>query len=157
MPQSWQKLTFRNAHPRDAHIHFDEPTHKYYVNGTCKGNISCTGFIHEFFEHFDAKAIIAKMKKSSTWSTSKYYGKTDKEIMDEWNANGYTIIITTARPVEAEEITIKALNDNNLPYHGILFGLPNGDRVVLNDIKEGRERAFAYNLERNGGIGHLDL
>ena len=88
MPQSWQKLTFQNAHPRDAHIHFDEPTHKYYVNGTCKGNISCTGFIHEFFEHFDAKATIAKMKKSSTWSTSKYFGKTDKEIMDEWNANG---------------------------------------------------------------------
>ena len=80
-----------------------------------------------------------------------------KEKFDEWNEKGYTIIITTARPVEAEEITIKALNDNNLPYHGILFGLPNGDRVVLNDIKEGRERAFAYNLERNGGIGHLDL
>ena len=88
MPKQWQKLTFLNAHARDAHIHFDEPTHKYYVNGTCQGNISCTGFIHEFFEHFDARAIIAKMKKSSTWTTSKYYGKTDKEIMDEWNANG---------------------------------------------------------------------
>ena len=82
MPKPWQKLTYMNAHQRDAHIHFDEPTHKYYVNGSCKGNISCTGFIHEFFEHFDARAIIAKMKKSSTWMTSKYYGKTDKEIME---------------------------------------------------------------------------
>jgi len=88
MPHAWQKLTTANAHSRDAHIKFHEPTHKYYVNGSCQGNISCTGFIHEFFEHFDAKAIIDKMKKNSTWSTSKYYGKTDKEIMDEWNANG---------------------------------------------------------------------
>jgi hypothetical protein len=88
MPASWQKLTFQNAHPRDAHITFHEPTHKYYVNGSCQGNISCTGFIHEFFEHFDPAAIIAKMKKSSTWMTSPYYGKTDKEIMAEWNANG---------------------------------------------------------------------
>ena len=80
-----------------------------------------------------------------------------KEKFAEWKAKGYTIIITTARPVEAEEITIKALQDNGLEYDGIVFGLPNGDRVVINDIKEGRERAFAYNVERNGGIGHLDL
>ena len=90
MPQPWQHLTRINHHPRDDHIAFDEPTHKYYVNGSCKGNISCTGFIHEFFGHFDPKSIISKMKKSSNWVTSKYYGKTDKEIMDEWSANGKT-------------------------------------------------------------------
>lgn len=86
--QSWQHLSRINSHPRDAHIAFDEPTHKYYVNGSCEGNISCTGFVHEFFGHFDPKSIIAKMKKSPKWSTSKYYGKTDKEIMDEWSNNG---------------------------------------------------------------------
>jgi hypothetical protein len=88
MPHSWQHLTKLNHHMRDDHIAFDEPTHKYYVNGTCKGNISCTGFVHEFFGHFDAKAIITKMRKGPKWATSKYYGKTDKEIMDEWSANG---------------------------------------------------------------------
>jgi hypothetical protein len=46
---------------------------------------------------------------------------------------------------------------NGLQYHAIIFDLPNGDRVVLNDIKEGRDRAFAYNVARNGGIGHLEL
>jgi hypothetical protein len=84
----WQTLTRLHAHPRDAHIAFDEPTHKYYVNGSCQGNISCTGFIHEFFGHFDAKAIITKMKKGPKWATSKYYGKTDEEIMKEWSDNG---------------------------------------------------------------------
>jgi hypothetical protein len=89
MPQhAWQRLTQINRHPRDKHIAFDEPTHKYYVNGSCKGNISCTGFIHEFFGHFDAKKIITKMRKGENWANSKYYGRTDEEIMAEWAANG---------------------------------------------------------------------
>lgn len=86
--EAWQHLTYRYAHPRDKHISFDEPTHKYYVNGSCVGNISCTGFIHEFFGHFDAKAIITKMRKGPKWATSQYYGKTDEEIMAEWSNNG---------------------------------------------------------------------
>jgi len=86
--QSWQHLTRIYSHSRDAHISFDEPTHKYYVNGSCEGNISCTGFVHEFFGHFDPKAIISKMKKSSKWSSSKYYGMTDEQIMNEWSNNG---------------------------------------------------------------------
>jgi ATP-dependent exoDNAse (exonuclease V) beta subunit len=86
--ESWQVLTRKNAHPRDAHIAFDEPTHKYYVNGTCQGNISCTGFVHEFFGHFDAKKTIQKMRKSANWPNSKYFGRTDEEIMKEWSDSG---------------------------------------------------------------------
>jgi hypothetical protein len=87
--QDWQHLSRKNSHLRDAHISFDEPTHKYYVNGSCEGNISCTGFVHEFFGHFDPKAIIAKMRKNAAkWATSKYFGKTDKEIIKEWSDNG---------------------------------------------------------------------
>ena len=86
--QSWQRLTTIHRHPRDDHIAFHEPTHKYYVNGSCEGNISCTGFIHEFFGHFDAKAIITKMRNGPKWATSKYFGKTDEEIMEEWSNNG---------------------------------------------------------------------
>ena len=85
---AWQRLTQINRHPRDQHIAFDEPTHKYYVNGSCKGNISCTGFVHEFFGHFDAKKIITKMRKGANWANSKYYGRTDEEIMKEWSDNG---------------------------------------------------------------------
>lgn len=86
--QPWQHLSRIYHHSRDDHIAFDEPTHKYYVNGSCEGNISCTGFVHEFFGHFDPKSIIAKMKKSSKWSSSKYYGMTDEQIMNEWSNNG---------------------------------------------------------------------
>jgi hypothetical protein len=59
--QPWQELTFKNAHPRDAHMTFDEPTHIYTIKGSSKGVISCTGFLHEFFSHFDAEAVIANI------------------------------------------------------------------------------------------------
>jgi len=87
----WQHLSRINYHPRDDKIHFVEETHKYYIDGSCEGNLSCTGFIHEFFSHFDPKAIIAKMRKNPTkWTQSKYYGKTDEEIIKEWSDNGKT-------------------------------------------------------------------
>jgi hypothetical protein len=88
MPQPWQELSHRNRHPRDASIEFDEPTHVYTVNGTSKGYISCTKFLHEFFPHFDADAIIKKMMSSPKWSQSKYFGKTAAEIKKGWDDNG---------------------------------------------------------------------
>jgi hypothetical protein len=92
--QPWQQLSRLNAHPRDEHIAFHEPTHKYYVNGTCEGNISCTGFIHEFFGHFNPKAILTKMRRNPTkWAASKYFGKTDEEITKEWNDNNQDLLI----------------------------------------------------------------
>ena len=88
MPQSWQELSFKNKHPRDDHIQFDEPTHVYTINGSSKGVISCTKFLHDFFPHFDADAIIKKMMSSPKWPQNKYYGKTAAQIKQEWNQNG---------------------------------------------------------------------
>lgn len=84
---TWQRLAVVNAHPRDARIEFDEPTHTYTIDGVKEGWVSCTGFIHGFFEEFDADAVIAKMMASRKWSESKYYGKTAAEIKAEWDKN----------------------------------------------------------------------
>ena len=80
-----------------------------------------------------------------------------KEKFDEWNEKGYSIIITTARIRDWKDETLRALDENGLRYHVIIFDLPNGDRVVLNDIKEGKNRAFAINIERDKGIDKVDL
>ena len=88
MPQPWQTLSHVNKHPRDDCIVFDEPTHVYTVNGSSKGIISCTKFLHEFFPHFDADAIIKKMMASPKWPQSKYYGQTAEQIKKGWNDNG---------------------------------------------------------------------
>ncbi len=83
---SWQRLARVNAHPRDARISFEEETHTYTIDGTREGWTSCTGFIHTFFEDFDADAVIAKMMGSRKWSESKYYGMTAEEIKAQWAA-----------------------------------------------------------------------
>jgi len=85
---SWQRLAVVNAHPRDARITFDEPTHKYTIDGS-KYDISCTGFVHSFFGHFDADKVIANMMRGKNWKEgNKYWGKTPEEIKAGWDANG---------------------------------------------------------------------
>lgn len=88
MPQPWQELSFKNKHPRDDQIQFDEPTHVYTVNGSSKGIISCTKFLHDFFPHFDADLVIRKMMRSPNWPKSKWYPMTAAEIKKAWNDNG---------------------------------------------------------------------
>jgi hypothetical protein len=88
MPEPWQTLAFLNAHPRDKAVRFVEKTHTYYVNGSSKGIVSTTGFVHAFFPHFDPIASIAKMKASPNWPSSPYFGMSDQEIADKWAASG---------------------------------------------------------------------
>jgi len=87
-PLDWQILWKKNIHPRDKDIVFYEPTHTYTVKGISEGYISCTGFLHEFFGHFDPDAIIKKMRSSKNWPNSKYFGKTDEEIKKGWSDSG---------------------------------------------------------------------
>lgn len=88
-PLPWQKLAMSNWHPRDDCILFDEPTHKYTVNGDAKGYISCTTLIGNLYEHFDPDKIIKKMRMNKKkFDSGVYAGKTDEEIKAGWDANG---------------------------------------------------------------------
>ena len=84
----WQRLAVVNVHPRDARITFDEPSHKYTVDGILY-DISTTKFVHSFFSHFDADAVIRNMMKGRNWNPSnKYWGMSPAEIKALWDANG---------------------------------------------------------------------
>ena len=87
-PQAWQRLAWTNRHPRDERIEFDEPTHKYTIDSANERWISCTGFIHDFFPHFDPVAAVKAIKRGKNYAMSKYYGKTDQEILDGWSNSG---------------------------------------------------------------------
>jgi hypothetical protein len=87
-PLKWQSLAIKNRHPRDLCIEFDEPTHRYTVNGTSAGWSSCTGFLHSFFPHFDPDGTIRKMMKSPKWPQSKYYGMSAADIKAQWSNSG---------------------------------------------------------------------
>ena len=74
-----------NPHPRDDKISFEEENHIYQVGSD--QYTSMTTIIHSQFSEFNAKEVIRKMKRSQNWPNSKYFGKSDQEIADEWEKN----------------------------------------------------------------------
>ena len=68
------------------------------------------------------------------------------------------IIITTARNEKYREHTEKILREHSLRYNHLIMGLPNGERILINDIKpDGLTTAVAVNVERNFGLGHVNI
>jgi ATP-dependent exoDNAse (exonuclease V) beta subunit len=91
-------LSQQNPHPRDIHIHFEEGSHTYTIQGVDGITpetvfTSVTTLVHQQFEQFDAKKMIAAMMRNQKkWNdpvaNAKYYGKTAKEIEQSWATAG---------------------------------------------------------------------
>ena len=72
-----------------------------------------------------------------------------KESIDAIPDEDY-ILILTSRNDEYRDMTIRFLKENGIRYDEILFNMPMGERIVVNDRKtSGIDMAFAINLERN--------
>jgi ATP-dependent exoDNAse (exonuclease V) beta subunit len=82
-------LCSTNDHPRDDRIRFEEDCHRYFVDGSENGEeyTSTTRMVHSMFKPFDADEVIARMMKSKTWTSSKYFGMSVEEIKEEWDTN----------------------------------------------------------------------
>lgn len=60
------------------------------------------------------------------------------------------IIIFTSRTEEFRELTLDFLKKNNVRYDKILFDMPMGERIVVNDRKpSGIDMAISLNLDRD--------
>lgn len=60
------------------------------------------------------------------------------------------IIILTARTSEYKELTLEFLKENKIRFDHILFNMPHGERILINDMKpSGLKTAVAINLQRN--------
>ncbi len=60
------------------------------------------------------------------------------------------IIIVTSRTEEYREMTIRFLRENGIRYDEILFDMPFGERILVNDRKpSGLDMAVAVNLNRD--------
>jgi hypothetical protein len=63
------------------------------------------------------------------------------------------VIITTSRDVNFKIQTVDFLKKNNIRFNDIIFGLPTGERVLINDKKpDGTITSFSLNINRNGGL-----
>ncbi|WP_029199520.1 hypothetical protein [Oribacterium sp. NK2B42] len=60
------------------------------------------------------------------------------------------ILLLTSRTEEFKDMTISFLQDNGIRYDQILFNIPMGERIVINDRKpSGIDMAFAVNSDRD--------
>ena len=64
------------------------------------------------------------------------------------------ILILTSRTEEYRKQTIEFLHNNGIRYDHILFNMPMGERILINDRKpSGLDMAIAVNVERNQFVG----
>lgn len=60
------------------------------------------------------------------------------------------IVIFTSRTDEYKKMTIDFLRDNKIRYDEILFNMPMGERIIVNDRKtSGLDMAVAININRD--------
>lgn len=63
------------------------------------------------------------------------------------------IVLTTARPIELREQTLQYLDEQGIRYNEAIFGIPRGERVIVNDDKpDGTVTALAWRINRDKGF-----
>lgn len=72
-----------------------------------------------------------------------------KEFLDALPEND-KIIFLTSRTMEYQEETLKFLFDKGIRYDQIIFGLPYGERILVNDEKpSGLKMSYAISTKRD--------
>lgn len=81
------------------------------------------------------------------------------DALRAWDRANYRIILTTGRKESTRPATESQLKAFGIVYDDLIMGLPNGDRVVINDRKTNgvRNTAYAVNVVRNKGLEKVDL
>jgi ribonucleotide monophosphatase NagD (HAD superfamily) len=83
-------------------------------------------------------------------------GTIDK--LNEWERNGYNIILLTGRKESMRQVTVDQLSQLGIYYDQLMMGVGGGVRYLINDYKpDGTEAAFAINVERNKGIKNINI
>lgn len=154
MSRGKYKLYENNEHPLDQFCEFDEPSHKYYINGKLVG-LSVSGLWGRYFEEFDGVATVEKY--FDNWkrdSNSKYfnvikfmervlqYNETDQKrgILKLWSSGGEEASTSgTDMHLQIELF----LNDEAYNPHSVEF---QQFLKWLSDFKDG-ENISAYRTE----------
>ena len=69
------------------------------------------------------------------------------------------IIVTTSRDKKNSKKTINFLKKNKIKFNQIIFNLPYGERILINDIKPKNRlyTAKSVNLKRNSGLSNYKI
>ena len=69
------------------------------------------------------------------------------------------IIITTSRKKKFKKKTVDFLKKNKIRFNEIIFELPHGERILINDIKPNQKlkTSISINLHRNFGLSKYQI
>lgn len=81
------------------------------------------------------------------------------EKLNEWDANGYKIILTTGRKESMRKITEDELLKFGIFYDQLVMGCTRGERVLINDFKPNNDMivASAIQINRNEGLSNIKI
>lgn len=78
--------------------------------------------------------------------------------INEWEARGFNIILTTGRKESQRALTEAQLEKLGIFYDQLIMGIGGGPRYLVNDKKpDGKYTAFAFNLNRNEGLDSIEI
>lgn len=83
-----------------------------------------------------------------------------REKLRNWIADGYCVVLCTARPKADEARLAEMLRELDIPYHQIVTGLASGVRILINDRKPYEmftAQAASLEIARNQGIAALEI
>jgi hypothetical protein len=67
-----------------------------------------------------------------------------------------TIILLSAREERYATTTLDFLRKSGIRYDHFIFGIPKGERILINDIKPtGLDTAYSINVQRDEGLNSL--
>ena len=81
------------------------------------------------------------------------------DTLNNWNADGHKIILTTGRKEFMRTFTEEQLFKLGIFYDQLVMGLTRGERIVINDgkLNNGMITCSAIQVERNVGIKDVVL
>lgn len=81
------------------------------------------------------------------------------EKINEWDAAGHKIILTTGRKESMRKLTEDQLCKHNIFYDQLVMGINRGERIIINDKKPNNDNdtAKAINITRNKGLIDINL
>lgn len=107
----------------------------------------------------DIDGTIFHYRKFDTYFTSN--PEPVQNVIDQLRRmydEGHCIVLTSARPENIREHTIKELKMHNVPYNQLVLGLQRGTRFLINDKEDDSvDRAIGINVSRNKGFTNNDI
>ena len=111
------------------------------------------------FCDIDGTLVEHKLNLSNTIKQDPVLLTGTVEKLVEWDKKGYKIILVTGRRESMRAVTEKHLSELGIFYDMLIMGLGGGARILINDKKpySDEDTCYAINIQRNIGIGDLDL